>query len=664
MASNRKLTDFFRPAAALSIKRPRSLDSSDDTIIVAQPADQSPGSLNSNTVSRRSRLHEAGTESEHVDKGAPDLRSSPIDQPSSSQSLPSHGNQRIVKNGKTIIRSSDDEESDLDSLDDLNDLLAPQRPPVGADRHLDQNSSTLKVRSRSRRQENSSSIAPSVTPNYKFSLDSLVERTVEDVASEAGVAEARAILGPASMRSQRQSGEQTGHTTPGMSRGGEHAQTQLIASVMNESAEDGHYNRILHAIERTDALYSEKGWYFFEDGPTSETEKYNTFPIKTIHSDAWRGVLNDPASMQQSFLSGFVRDMAPMIPLPDEMMLWILEELSFEPRIDLRQAYISTCKSCEAQMQSLLQPPRIRKLFQNLGATSEAVDLTQKAIPRSRKAHGLQEYDWSRTVSVITLLGTSADYLTTEAREQTICILARLSLDPSVVDDGNVLVAIEDALTLLIGAVPEREVEDSLSRVGRILVSFVQDPPMRYRLICSLPAFPSRHHTFRRRLALTYFFNDDLNYLTKPLDSLLRLPDIITYLLRPSFCISKDTNYSELAALISILDIGIDDGACPSTTSRTIEEEDDFNSDVDELARSVKRIFTSIVDTGASHMPRTVAKEVLERVHYRLVYAVRTKEKAKKSIFDSGTLSSREGSDAFARFFSKSKNQSGGVESG
>ena len=40
-------------------------------------------------------------------------------------------------------------------------------------------------------------------------------------------------------------------------------------------------------------------------------------------------------------------------------------------------------------------------------------------------------------------------------------------------------------------------------------------------------------------------------------------------------------------------------------------------------------MFTQIVDSGASHMRRTEAKEILEGFHSRLIYAVRTTRKPK-----------------------------------
>ena len=89
-----------------------------------------------------------------------------------------------------------------------------------------------------------------------------------------------------------------------------------------------------------------------------------------------------------------------------------------------------------------------------------------------------------------------------------------------------------------------------------------------------------------------------------------------------------------LIALTSVLDTAID-----SVTGRDgfpdRKAEAQFNQDVDVLADRIKAIFTSIQDSGASHLKRTEAKEGLQALHYRLIYGVRTKPRPKKSWFGS-----------------------------
>jgi len=101
-------------------------------------------------------------------------------------------------------------------------------------------------------------------------------------------------------------------------------------------------------------------------------------------------------------------------------------------------------------------------------------------------------------------------------------------------------------------------------------------------------------------------------------------------------------DFCELAALISILDVAID-----SVTNRDgftdRKAETQFNQDVDMLADRIKAIFTSIQDSGASHLKRTEAKEGLQALHYRLIYGVRTKPRPKKAWFESSEAGDQDG---------------------
>ena len=62
-----------------------------------------------------------------------------------------------------------------------------------------------------------------------------------------------------------------------------------------------------------------------------------------------------------------------------------------------------------------------------------------------------------------------------------------------------------------------------------------------------------------------------------------------------------------------------------SNNSNKNDDEKAFNLAVDNLAHTLKQLFTSITDSGASHMRRTECKDGMERVYYRLIYGVRTK---------------------------------------
>ena len=148
----------------------------------------------------------------------------------------------------------------------------------------------------------------------------------------------------------------------------------------------------------------------------------------------------------------------------------------------------------------------------------------------------------------------------------------------------------------------------------------------------NIPAFSSSSSLFRRRLSLSFCF-DDAKYLSKANADLVKLSSISYHLTQPSYAISKDTNFRELAAKVALLGIGVDN-ADPPHPGINIKAERYFDESIDMLAHEVKSINDRIVDTGASHMRRTQAKQTLESFYYRLLYALRTRPPKKMSFLD------------------------------
>ena len=136
---------------------------------------------------------------------------------------------------------------------------------------------------------------------------------------------------------------------------------------------------------------------------------------------------------------------------------------------------------------------------------------------------------------------------------------------------------------------------------------------------------------FRRRLSLAFFFNDTI-YLSKQTEKLVNLGSISHRLTQPGYAIGEHTDFAELAASISMLSIGVDNGD-PPLAGLNRKAESAFDKAIDMLAREIKSLNDQIVDTGASHMRRTQAKQVLEAFHSRLLFAVRLKPPPKISLF-------------------------------
>lgn len=97
------------------------------------------------------------------------------------------------------------------------------------------------------------------------------------------------------------------------------------------------------------------------------------------------------------------------------------------------------------------------------------------------------------------------------------------------------------------------------------------------------------------------------------------------------FSVGPKTDFAELQANIILLNIAIDDGSFASADDPGAVRE--FNSEIDELTTQLRGIWRKINDAGMK-LARTEAKSVIEWVQQRLAHSVRTRRKAKKSVFD------------------------------
>jgi hypothetical protein len=140
----------------------------------------------------------------------------------------------------------------------------------------------------------------------------------------------------------------------------------------------------------------------------------------------------------------------------------------------------------------------------------------------------------------------------------------------------------------------------------------------------------------RCRLAISFLLKSP-SPLTEPPEDVLDLKRITMVLLRDErlrFKGKGDYDYGELIAITALLNVAIDSSVL-DLRYRVTQTEKEYNAAIDKLAAQIKFIFSSINDSGASHLKRMLAKEALEALHYRIVYSVRSKPPPKKALFKS-----------------------------
>ena len=296
----RNITDFFRPSAPPRhpTKRPRQEEEEEDvgdSIVLARPCPKLhvPPSPEQHTLEdspTSSALTSIGSDSSidypsAASKQTVGIQTAPTTtHTQSSGSQTSRGpvllsSQRVTRHGQTVIRNSDDESDSDESLEDLDEILSIRKtarissPPTEPD--LPPVPSTTQSKPRSRRGRPSKNVTTPlpVAPNCKFSLDTLVAHAVYDDAAEAGAVEARHLV--ASLDQQRAALE----AKVGNGQADGSVDTKLLATMVPHDGDNENIDRLMHAIERTEALQLQKSWSFFDSTRVMDIPQQKDFPI-------------------------------------------------------------------------------------------------------------------------------------------------------------------------------------------------------------------------------------------------------------------------------------------------------------------------------------------------------------------------------------------------
>ncbi|KAA8643471.1 uncharacterized protein ATNIH1004_010240 [Aspergillus tanneri] len=489
------------------------------------------------------------------------------------------------------------------------------------------------------------------TRAYKNTLDCLVTQAVDDNEIEASIADLKAAF-------ENEDAGGDGMTSVG-SHQINHLDEGVLTSAFGDQEDEMGLRRLLDAVRRTEAFDLEKYWAFFDYG--SGLASPLEFPRDSIAPGTYMDVLREPESRQRAFHSGILDFALSRGFLPDDLLLWIFNSIPLEPQEGLRYAYCRAFKvgvidlrasaspsaltpfqhSDAERVKLLIRPDTVDLIFQRLGATIEALAVAEPVVPgtvpknNSSKDHPQHQ---AALLSVFDLLRGAANLFADDTREHILLLLFRLTLDISLTRNPMICSELERTITATLESIPEDTDDDMEPRICTSIYNTVKDPILQSRLLRHILPTSSWIASLRSRLALSFVLSDPAP-LTETPDTMLYLRRIIDLLKDRRFDIKRykgknqaEYDYGELGAITFLLNTIVDSGWSGMNFS-TKEVKRQFNSEIDTLADRIKKIFTSIEDSGASHLKRTLAKEALEALHYRIVYSVRTKPPPKKSIF-------------------------------
>jgi hypothetical protein len=355
-----------------------------------------------------------------------------------------------------VIKGSDDEASDSDSsLVELATLLQSNcSSDVGRRASFGGHTPSTPKTSRYSSGNLDSKPSPIMITRYKLNLKDLAAVARDDDATEASSKRVKALSAP----KQGNDAVQSRKVDSDESKLPHHG---LLESVV-AGREDGEMYKVNRALKRTEATLSEQRWYFFETQVKIEKVRRLPFPMRAV-PEAWQKDLRNQQTRYQIFISGFAEDMVAYgKSLPDEILLWIIDELCKEPNDALQNAYCNVLKESSDQVQRLITRDIVQGLFRDLGASQAAVALSQKIQPVQGLVKPYAKREWGKLRSIVKFLGRIAMFLQQSVKIYVICILLRMSVDRIVSDNVDLLDLVHETINRICRNIPEDTWEESV----------------------------------------------------------------------------------------------------------------------------------------------------------------------------------------------------------
>ncbi|KAI1181114.1 hypothetical protein F4777DRAFT_525928 [Nemania sp. FL0916] len=553
------------------------------------------------------------------------------------------------------IKGSDESDDDSDdSLGSITDALGYRARPAAHQRDPSVLSTPQAKRIASGVHRSPLTLQPK---RHKFDLKALISHSREIERTEESARQADALIAQAAHKSDN-SEDSDAENDP---RRLEEAARHLFVGT---DEEEGKGDKLRRAFKRSknDGTSSRKHCYFFtQEEPPSKAIK-NAFPRKKAVG-CWK-CLSKSDARPRTFTMGLPHVLLTQREtLPDEIFLWILDEICTEQNAELQRQYINLAEICKDNTNRLVDDMRLYAWLEGLGGPEyDRGHIKLRSTTEVR--HEYLERNWSPLVTFLQLLSRIAPNLQPPAAISAVQLLLRMSMDPVVA-----VVVREQHMCALAALVSSLAKSRSRwNRACEAICSYVyesiDDLELKVTCIISIPSSSLSLVDLRRRLAAESLFNRP-GLGRKPIDSRLSFEKIRDRLDTDDFRSTNRPNfdYERLRALTTLLDIVIDraefmragirraNGSAqaatttsssnpgptipaaqtrpPNPCSSEADADRQFDAQIDVLATRVKVIHDKIRDKAS----RKNVKLSLLGLEKRLLHAVRTRPPPRREIF-------------------------------
>ncbi|KAI0172487.1 hypothetical protein GGR52DRAFT_544823 [Hypoxylon sp. FL1284] len=564
--------------------------------------------------------------------GSPQLkRDSPLQLPVSSPITPPKPTPKR-RDVTDEIRGSDDEEDDSDdSLESLSVFYTRKGPAPHQRDH------TLTSTPKAKRVASTNLKSPlTLQPKHQFDLKHLVDHARQSARAEESARRADALI--------NQSDSDDGHSKhlAEVQKNPELLE-KTARNLLNSDEEDAKGGKLMRAMNRTRAEESQRRHYFFDLEQSLVRPPRHQFPRKAARG-CWK-CLADSRARAQAFIIGLPHTIVSKgRPLPDELFLWVLDEVCVEKNAQLRLQYCNLVALCPDSIARLVTEAQLYSMLERLGGPKYHEGHQDTKLPSfPRVEDPYRRKDWAGLVAFLELLERMAPNLSTPNVVDAIQLLLRMALDPLV--SAKVRAEHLGAMEALVAALPRPSTpkwNEACKTISSYLYNSVDEPVHQVIPISYMPKTGAKAVELRRRMAAVILLRDP-EMGGQAVGSTLTLKQLTSRLDSADFSIGPSTDYEALRALVTLLDVVLGNldfvaqkhfSSTPSTTAPAERSAADrsFDAAVDGLARRLKALHDKILDSTL--LSRKVAKASIDLVAKRLTYAVRTRPPPKTSIFD------------------------------
>ncbi|THC99099.1 hypothetical protein EYZ11_001420 [Aspergillus tanneri] len=355
--------------------------------------------------------------------------------------------QRILKNGKEVVISSDGEDTDsIESLEAPDSFFLKLTKPTNAAQNKEAEDDVSGVGRILRSQPSRDAVKVEIFPKYqkstrayKNTLDCLVTQAVDDNEIEASIADLKAAF-------ENEDAGGDGMTSVG-SHQINHLDEGVLTSAFGDQEDEMGLRRLLDAVRRTEAFDLEKYWAFFDYG--SGLASPLEFPRDSIAPGTYMDVLRVPLEPQEGLRYAYCRAFKVGV---------------IDLRASASPSALTPFQHSDAErVKLLIRPDTVDLIFQRLGATIEALAVAEPVVPgtvpknNSSKDHPQHQ---AALLSVFDLLRGAANLFADDTREHILLLLFRLTLDISLTRNPMICSELERTITATLESIPEDTDDD------------------------------------------------------------------------------------------------------------------------------------------------------------------------------------------------------------